>query len=293
VAGPRTRGARGRRAAIGRRWALAAGIVAALGSARAAGAQPGPPEDREDGAVVDDADGVREDGQVDAGPAPPVVWRYRTPGGREAFTGHLGRIPSQAQDVAPVDLSEVSLNVALGNDLRDRIAEQLAAEGLALPDRPLGGALPAGDERLDEEGVVQALDLEKERAEMVRSEACAEAREGDGPDRLIERLWTDHLHLPVLAVLALLLVAAGPAMARRISAPQWIRFVTFVLPLLGFLGFTTSTVVEAARLQRRMREAVRVCDPALVLGPLDSAQALTERLELVDALRAVTTKRGL
>jgi len=231
----------------------------------------------------------------DAPPRDPV-WRYRGPDGRLVFTDRLSGVPRDAREVREVDLNAVSLNVALGNDLQDRLAEELDRLGLRVDGDPVGGALPPGDERLDAAGVAEALSLEQERARLLVDEGCAEVRGDDAPGEvrtLLERLFTDHVHLPVLAVFALVLIGLGPAMSRRLGAPQWVRLITFLLPLLGFLAFTTSTAVEAARLRRRFQEAVRACDPERSLGPLDSARALSERLELVDTLRVITTRRGL
>lgn len=262
-------------------WALVAlgcGCGAAVAAAQPAPGPAGDPSSTGGGAAEDAAD----DHPVRAA-RPAVVWRYRTPDGRDAFVPSLAAIPPGAQGVEPVDLADTPLNVALGNELRDAVADPaVVPDGAAEPDDRILGA----------PDVEQALALERERAELVRSEACERAREGKA-EPFSRRVLREHVHLPILALVALLLVGLGPSMARRYAAPQWMRFVAFALPMLGFLAMTTSTVIEASRLQRAVRESSRVCDPGLRFGPLDSARALEQRLEVVDTLRAYVGQRGL
>lgn len=260
-----------------RRHAIALGalLAAPLGPAGPARAAPdeAPPASA-------DVEGRR------GAPAAPV-WRYRLPGGREGFAPTLDGVPAGATDVAPLDLRDTALNVEVGNALRD--AAPIAAGDEAWP----RNAAPGGPDRVLAPGeIARAVALERERGALVRSEVCARARAGD-IEPLSERLLRDHLHLPVLALVALVLVGLVPSMATRFAAPQWMRLVSFVLPLLGFLAMTTSTLVEAARLQKAVRHAAEACDPGLALGPLDSAHALEARLEVVDALRAYVGERGL
>ncbi len=175
-----------------------------------------------------------------------TTYRYRTAEGRWAFTGNLDMVPPEQRTSAePMDLSNVSLNTELGNAINESVAEQ--------------------------------------HRQLAASDDCTTAT-SEADQSTLDRMWTDHRPALGIAALALALLFAMPAVARRIGAPLTGRVMMFALPIFGLLGALTFGLTEARNSLTRSRETADLCSSeSFVAAP---ARERAERLERLEAVLA-------
>jgi len=172
----------------------------------------------------------------------PTTYRYRLPNGRWAFTGSLDSVPPDLRDSAePMDLSHVSLNIELGNEIRDAIAE--------------------------------------EHRQLSSSSGCVMATIEADQDTF-ERMLVHHQPTMGIALVALILILTAPMAIRHFGAPEWSRVLMFVLPILGLLGALTFGIGEARKGLAHAREGADLCDPErFAAAPLQERQERLRRLD--------------
>ncbi len=184
----------------------------------------------------------------------PVVYQYRTEDGRLGFAQSPELVPAEARRHAePLDLSAVSLNTELGNELAARVTE--------------------------------------EHARLAESDGCRRARDV-ADQNTVERLSLEHRGTLVVLALLFILVIATPWAARRFGAPAWGRVLSFALPALALLAFTVFAVTEARRELARIRGVAALCDPdSFATAPVEERVATLRRLDALLAREGAVMTR--
>ncbi|MBK6848257.1 MAG: hypothetical protein IPG96_12240 [Proteobacteria bacterium] len=159
------------------------------------------------------------------GDATQTIYRYRNPAGRTVYVNDLARVPAaQRPRARAVDLSRISLNEALGNDLQRAASQQVAA--------------------------------------LLGSRYCTGARRGAARGWW-GTLWHVHGHLVLIGGALLLLLLGSPWLVRTLGVPQWSKLLLLALPALAFVALLSSSAVRASRTLRAARCRRRLSARAL------------------------------
>jgi hypothetical protein len=186
----------------------ALGFVVILGSAGAAHAEgigeaaseiidsmkSGLGDGQESGAAVED------DGQQ--------IYLYRDESGRQVYTNIVEQVPLEQREEARVDLSHISLNTELGNE----IARQLKIQHAALVD----------------------------------SSYCKELREA-AEAGFWSTLWHEFAPLVICGGVLLLFLLFTPAAMKRFGAPVWAKTLTMAIPFLALSGLAMFSMTHTNR----------------------------------------------
>jgi len=193
------------------------------------------------------------------GDATQTIYRYRNPAGRTVYVNDLARVPAaQRARARAVDLSRISLNEALGNDLQRAASQQVAA--------------------------------------LLGSRYCTGARRGAARGWW-GTLWHVHGHLVLIGGALLLLLLGSPWLVRTLGVPQWSKLLLLALPALAFVALLSSSAVRASRTLRALRGAADACRPerfagTAALDPAARAQRVHRIFELEQRVRAAGAARG-
>jgi hypothetical protein len=163
------------------------------------------------------------DPEPDRRPPPQPVWTYTDAEGRPAFVGSRNMVPPEHRaEARELDLSDVSLNHALGRQWDEQVRRE--------------------HERLSE------------------TPYCEGARQT--ADAGVATLaWRDYGHFIGIGAVALLLLVTAPWVARQVGGALWIRALLVVFPLLGFLAILTHVAVRSAASMDRVRHTADLCTP--------------------------------
>lgn len=211
------------------------------------------------GGAADEDAGLPDDRVPDPAGA-QVVYRYRGPRGRPAFTNRRDLVPEAARaSVKVVDLSHVSTNPELGRDLDAALDREMAR---------LAASTPCKKARADVRGGRWAL------------------------------LWRDERHLVVVAGIIAALLLLTPWAVRRLGAP-WLRVLAFAIPVLLLTGVLAHAMIQVNRSISAGLTMTELCDPASTPGAtgaalgargaggaIDPATLLRARVDHTDRLRA-------
>lgn len=189
-----------------------------------------------------------------------AIYRYVNRAGRAVYVNGLERVPvAQRARARAVDLSRISLNESLGNELQRAASKH--AEGL------------------------------------LRSPYCTEARTGAARG-FWGTLWHEQGHLVLIGGVALLLLVVSPWLVRLMGGSQWVKLLAVALPALAFLALVSSSAVRATRTLRELRGAAEACRPERVAppgmgsDPAARAQQMHRIFELEQRVGAAGGPRG-
>jgi hypothetical protein len=187
--------------------------------------------------------------------APQVIYRYKRPDGREVYTNILDQVPEDQRANAAMDLSRVSLNSELGQELEQKLGEQHGA--------------------------------------LVKTEYCASARE-QATQGFLESLWKEYAPLLVCGGVLFLFLIFTPVALKRMSAPDWARTLTMAIPSLALAGVVSFSMMKTNEAIVKLRAAAKPCqtqtfhDLAREPNPIGKQAALVKRLrQHIDALDAL------
>ncbi|MCK5796158.1 MAG: hypothetical protein KAI47_03190 [Deltaproteobacteria bacterium] len=186
-----------------------------------------------------------------------TIYRYVNASGRAVFMNDLKRVPERYRATAkPVDLSQVSTNKVLGREIKESVDEEV--------------------ERLTASGYCFNM---RRRAEA----------------GWFRTLWDHYGHLVLLGALVLLLIGGSPWIMARIPAPQWGRFLLFILPVLAMIAIWSTAVVETTRSLQSFRAAAVPCEPSTYRGqpkaPADRRRQIGMLGDLEAKIREMSQKR--
>jgi hypothetical protein len=187
-----------------------------------------------------------------AADSPQTIYRYVNAKGRPVFVNDLSRVPKVHQAKAKaLDLSTVSINQALGSELKKAVDEEI--------------------ERLAASGY------------------CVQLRKSAHAGWL-STAWRRHSHLIVIGAVMLLLLGASPWITDKMPGPQWGRILLLALPALAMLALWTTAVVKTTRTTRLLRAAAAPCEPETYRKLPSTPQAQRQRLGMIGKLKAQITE---
>jgi hypothetical protein len=200
------------------------------------------------------------------GPGAQTIYRYKNDRGRTVFVNGLRRVPERYRAGArPVDLSHISLNRQLGNELRTEVDRQL--------------------ERLEQRRQKQA----RVQRRTAGGAPCVPRVTAIGsPDAGWPReLWRRHGHLVLISAVLLALLIATPFVVRRVQPERWVRLLMFVLPLLGAAVLMGYAALNTSRAVRGARQSIQRCPPPAAADPLAREARESDREALLELRRAL------
>lgn len=213
-----------------------------------AGTRTGADPTGELGGQPQPAEAVAEPARVQAPLPPQTIYRYRNKAGREVFTNSAEQIPEQQRERAKVDLSHITLNTELGNEMNKR--------------------------------------LEQRYEKLVTSPRCERLRE-DASLGFLERLWEDYAPLVVCGGVLLLFILFTPSALRRFGGPIWARTLMMAIPALAIGGLVTFSMRETALALGQLRQKAAPCDPGQFASLQSAPDAVLRRAALVRQLQAL------
>lgn len=152
----------------------------------------------------------------------PVFYSYVADSGRTVYVNRFSMVPPEKRsDARAVDLSAVSLNEDLAEELAEAVEEELRA--------------------------------------LKSSDPCEEAREerkaGAWP-----HVWNRHAPWVLASLTALVLVLMSPWMVQRTPPGQWSRFLMVALPALAMTALLAVSATRATRSLDAVDELARLCE---------------------------------
>lgn len=181
-------------------------------------------------------------------PMPQQLYKYKTKSGRVAYTNILDEVPLDQRQGHEVDLSHVSLNTEIGNELNQR-AQQ-----------------------------------EREHRQLAATPYCKELKAAATKTEL-EQLWDDHPIPITCAVLIALLIVMTPTMMRSVHPPEWARVLTKVIPALLLVGGAMYGMQMANKKIAQTRKLLKPCLSETFASLDQSQDPAAERLTLIEQLR--------
>lgn len=179
--------------------------------------------------------------------APQAIYEYLGPQGRRVYVNGIDRVPERyRQRSREVDLSHISLNEKLADDLKEAVDEQL---GL-----------------------------------LWRSNYCVTAR-GLAARPWWVVMWSRHSHLIVIGGVLLLFLLVSPFLVRTIGAPRWAKMLMVLLPLLVVLAVGSTVAVSTSHALGRVRQAADPCRPEQFAEVADTPAGQAQRVHLIQHLR--------
>jgi hypothetical protein len=152
----------------------------------------------------------------------PVFYSYTSSAGRTVYVNRFSMVPPEKRSEArAVDLSQVSLNEDLADDLADAVEDELRY--------------------------------------LKDSDPCIEARkeESAGAWRLI---WRRHGPWVLSSLAAIILVMMSPWMVRRTPPGVWSRFLMVALPALAMTALVAVSATRATSSLEAVGELTKLCD---------------------------------
>ncbi len=152
----------------------------------------------------------------------PTFYSYVANSGRTVYVNRFSLIPPEKRtDARAVDLSEVSLNSELAEDLSEAVVREIR--------------------------------------QIKESDPCAEARR-ESQVSAWRHTWTRHGPWILVTLAAAVLVMLSPWMIRRTPPGVWPRFLMVALPALAMTGLLAVTSSRASRSLEAVRELATLCD---------------------------------
>lgn len=196
-----------------------------------------------------------------------TIYQYRNQDGRLSFTNIWDDIPvGQHQKAKIVDLSNVSLNTQVGNEINRSLTQQYES--------------------------------------LLDSDYCSFSRERKSKDWFTV-LWTEYRAVCLIAFIMIVFVLLTPFALRRMNAPDWARVLTTAIQTLSFIGLMVFTSIYMGKTSAHIKiseEIDTACEPStwakLETQPNPIAKRmmllkdLKKQVEMIDAERR-TNKRGI
>jgi hypothetical protein len=152
----------------------------------------------------------------------PVFYSYIADSGRTVYVNRFSMVPPEKRSEArAVDLSEVSLNEGLAEELADAVEDELR--------------------------------------QLKDSDPCNEAREERNAGTW-RHVWHRHGPWVLASLSALVLVLMSPWMVQRTPPGQWSRFLMVALPALAMTALLAISATRATSSLEAVDELARLCD---------------------------------
>jgi hypothetical protein len=187
---------------------------------------------------------AEEPGPVPA--TPQQIYKYKTKDGRTVYTNILDEVPPEQRVAGKVDLSKVTLNTSVGNDIHGRLAA--------------------------------------EHAQLSASPYCKELEKVANKSAL-EQLWDDHAAVIVCGGLIALLILMTPTMLRKVNPPDWARVLSKAIPALFVVGGAMYGMTTANKMATQARSKLKPCLNETYESLASSADPTADRLTLVESLK--------
>jgi len=152
----------------------------------------------------------------------PVFYSYEGHSGRTVYVNRFSMIPPEKRSEArAVDLSEVSLNQNIAEDLADAVEDELRF--------------------------------------LKESDPCAEARKENDAGAW-RHIWHRHGPWLLASLAALILVIMSPWMIARTPPGVWSRFLMIALPALAMTALVAISMTRASKSLEAVGELAKLCD---------------------------------
>lgn len=186
--------------------------------------------------------------------APQAIYEYVGPQGRKVYVNGIDRVPERYRKRSrEVDLSHVSLNEELAEDLKEAVDEQLGS--------------------------------------LWRSDYCVTARDRAARPWWVV-MWSRHSHLIAIGGALLLFLLMSPFLVRSIGAPRWSKMLMVLLPLLALMALGSTVALNTSRALGQVREAADPCRSEQFVGVGDTPAGRAQRVHLIQHLRQQIEKAG-
>jgi hypothetical protein len=152
--------------------------------------------------------------------APQTFYRYVKPDGRIEYTNIEEQVPVEQRFAARIDLSRVSLNTELGNELDRR--------------------------------------FQREHQELAQSPYCREARER-AEAGFLTQLFDEYGPLVVCGGLLLAFLVFTPSALRKYGGPVWAKTLMMAIPALAVVGVMTFSMTKTAKTVSRLKQLATPC----------------------------------
>jgi hypothetical protein len=152
----------------------------------------------------------------------PVFYSYKADSGRTVYVNRFSMVPPEKRSGArAVDLSEVSLNEDLAEDLADAVEEEIRY--------------------------------------LKDSDPCIEARKEESAGAW-RHVWRRHGPWLLSSLAAMILLMMSPWMIRRTPPGVWSRFLMVALPALAMAGLVAVSATRATSSLAAVEELSKLCD---------------------------------
>jgi hypothetical protein len=152
----------------------------------------------------------------------PVFYSYKADSGRTVYVNRFSMVPPEKRSGArAVDLSRVSLNEELAEELADAVEDELR--------------------------------------HLKESDPCIEARKEQSAGAW-RHVWRRHGPWLLSSLAAFILVMMSPWMIRRTPPGVWSRFLMVALPALAMTGLVAVSAGRASSSLEAVQELTKLCD---------------------------------
>ena len=152
----------------------------------------------------------------------PVFYSYKADSGRTVYVNRFSMVPPAKRSSArAVDLSEVSLNEELAEELADAVEDELRY--------------------------------------LKESDPCIEARKEESAGAW-RHVWRRHGPWLLSSLAAIILVMMSPWMIRRTPPGVWSRFLMIALPALAMAALVAVSATRATSSLEAVEELSKLCD---------------------------------
>ncbi|MGD8863021.1 MAG: hypothetical protein PVI30_23610 [Myxococcales bacterium] len=233
--------------------ALLIAVLCSAGGARADGIRAAASE------IIDSMKaGLGDDGEAAVGEGADdgqEIYLYRDRDGRQVYTNIVEQVPLEQREEARVDLSHISLNTELGNE----ISRQLQVKHAALVD----------------------------------SDYCRELREA-AEAGFWATLWHEFAPLVICGGVLLLFLLFTPSAMKRFGAPVWAKTLTMAIPFLALSGLAMFGMTHTNRAVTEFKRQAEPCtEQGLQRAVGDSENPVKAQARLVHRLRDQATRHAL
>jgi len=154
--------------------------------------------------------------------AAPVFYSYKSDAGRTVYVNRFSMVPPEKRSVArAVDLSHVSLNETLAEELSDAVEDELRY--------------------------------------LKESDPCIEARKEQSAGAW-SHVWQRHGPWLLASLAAMILLMVSPWMIRRTPPGVWSRFLMVAFPALALTALVAVSATRAVTSLEAVRELSKLCE---------------------------------
>jgi hypothetical protein len=187
-------------------------------------------------------------------PSGEGMYRYRSGKGRVVYTNVQEQVPVEQRPEATMDLSMISLNTALGNEIAQR--------------------------------------LRREHAALIETPFCERLRDA-AAQPFWQHLWTDFAPLVVAAAILLLLLLFSPAALRRFGAPAWSKALAMAVPMLFGVGLLVFALEKTEKSIASVKNRAKPCSSDAFAELGDKPGSVARHAQLVQDLKNEIARSGV